>query len=531
MREHTGLLVGSVAVAVLAGMVGACAPSKQEASSSSKSELRIATTTDVVNYNPLIGNSRTDYWLTNLMYPHLLTISADGTKQPYLATKWGYTNPTTGFYEIRGDMKWSDGTPLTASDVAYTLNAVKKDKPAGTLTGQLANFKSAKVVSPTRVELMLSKPDATVVPEVGFWGNIVPEHVFGKAGSVATFANDSNWVSAGPFKLTKAVKGQSYTLEHVTPYPFAPGGKPTVSRVVYKVYPDINTEILALKNGDVDTIANALPPAQVKTLQQTSGITVEAVPGLGYAHMTYNMSKKPFDNVKVRQAMAHAVDYASIRKVVLQDQAVSTGSSPIMPVLKQFYEPLQEYQFDPALSRRLLQDAGYTADSGGKFPLSFRMIYSLQDAVTSQWAALVRDDAAKAGITIKLQGLERNTYLAKTDEGDFDIYAGNFAIMDDPATNMTLTYLPKGVINYSHVDSPELSALVTEAQATTDQVEQKRLVQEAAKLVHDQVYDNVMYTQNLYMAHRSSWTGFAVKPSELLSIVDPQSLANVKSSS
>jgi peptide/nickel transport system substrate-binding protein len=203
-----------------------------------------------------------------------------------------------------------------------------------------------------------------------------------------------------------------------------------------------------------------------------------------------------------------------------------------MPVLKQFYDPsLQEYTFDPAMARKLLQDAGYTADGSGKFPLSFRMIYSLQDPVTAQWATLVRDDAAKAGITIKPQGLERNTYLAKTDAGDFDIYAGNFAIMDDPATNMTLTYLPKGIINYSHVDASDLSALVTKAQATTDVNEQKKLVQAAAKLVHDQVYDNVMYTQNLYVAHRSNWTGFVVKPSELLSIVDPQSLANVKSSS
>jgi peptide/nickel transport system substrate-binding protein len=510
--------------------IAACAPSKKQAESGSGGdELRIATTTDVVNYNPLIGNSRTDYWVTNLMYPHLLTISPDGSKQPYLATKWGYTSPTSGFYEIRGDMKWSDGQPLTASDVAYTLNATKKDQPAGTLTGQLVNFKSAKAVSPTRVELTLSRPDATVVPEVGFWGNVVPEHVFGKAGSVAKFANDSNWVSAGPYRLTKVVKGQSYTMDRVTPYPFAPGGKPTVARIVYKVYPDINTEILALKNGDVDAIANALPPAQVQTLKKTNGISVEQVPGLGYAHMTYNMSRKPFQDVKVRQALAHAVDYASIRKVVLQDQAVSTGSSPIMPVLRQFYDPsLQEYAFDPAQSRSLLEQAGYKANGKGMFPLSFRMIYSLQDAVTAQWANLVKDDAAKAGITIKLQGLERNTYLAKTDRRDFDIYAGNFAIMDDPATNMTLTYLPKGIINYSNVDDKALSDLVTKAMTTTDPAAQKPLVQQAARLVHDQVFDNIMYTQNLYVAHRSNWTGFVVKPSELLSIVDPQSLASVK---
>jgi peptide/nickel transport system substrate-binding protein len=99
--------------------------------------------------------------------------------------------------------------------------------------------------------------------------------------------------------------------------------------------------------------------------------------------------------------------------------------------------------------------------------------------------------------------------------------------MDDPATNMSLTYLPGGAINYSYVDDPKLSSIVQEAQATIDPAKQKQLVQEAAKIVHDNVYDNIMYTQNLFVAHSNKWTGFKVKPSELMSIVDPESLANV----
>jgi peptide/nickel transport system substrate-binding protein len=480
----------------------------------------------VVNFNPLIGNSRTDDWITDLMYPRLLTIDANGNKQPYLAKDYGYTNPTTGYWNIRDDLKWSDGQPVTASDVAYTINAILKDKPAGNTTyGQLANVQSAVAASPTRVELKLTHADSTVVGEVGFWMNVVPQHIFEPAGSVAKFANNSNWVSAGPYKLTSVAKGQSYTLERVTPYPFAPNSTPTVSKIVYRLYPDINTEILALKNGDVDLIGNALPPAQVKNLQAVSGIKVQQVPGLGYAHMTYNMNHKPLDNVKVRQALAHAVDYNAIRSVVLQGQAVSTGSSPIPPVLKDFADPtLQEYTYDPNLSKQLLQEAGYGA---GK-PLTLTMIYSLQDAVTAQWASIVKDDAAKAGITINLQGMDRNTYLAKTAAGEYDIYAGNFAIMDDPATNMTLTYLPKGAINYSLVNDPQLTALVTKAQATTDKAAQQDLVWQAATMVHDNVYDNVMYMQNLYLAHSTKWDGFVVKPSELLSLVDPQSLANAK---
>jgi peptide/nickel transport system substrate-binding protein len=185
LKSRPSLIIAAL-VTVAVALLAACAPEAPSAGGGGSASgnqvtdatLTIATTTDVVNYNPLVGNSRSDYWITNLMYPHLLSIGPDGDKQPELAQKWGYDNPTSGYYEIRSGLKWSDGQPLTAKDVAFTLNATKRDAPAGTLTGQLTNFESATAVSDTRVEVKLSAPDSTVIPEVGFWGNIVPQHVF-----------------------------------------------------------------------------------------------------------------------------------------------------------------------------------------------------------------------------------------------------------------------------------------------------------------------------------------------------------------
>jgi peptide/nickel transport system substrate-binding protein len=396
----------------------------------------------------------------------------------------------------------------------------------------MANFESAEAVSDTRVEITLTQPDSSIVEEIGFWGNVVPQHVFEPAGSVAEFANDGSdggWVSAGPYVLSKVQVGQSYTLDRVEDYPLVEGGTPIPASIVYRVFPDVNTEILALQSGEVDAIANSLPPSQVEQLKNTDGIEVVEVTGLGYAHMTYNMQNPDLAKVEVRQALAHAADYEAIRNVVLQGQAVSTGSSPLMPVLSKYYDDsITEYEYDPELSRELMEEAGYTAGADGMFPVSFRLIYSLQDPVTSQWAQLVKDGAAEAGIPIELQGMERNTYLARTNEGDYDIYAGNFAIMDDPVTNFSLSYLPGGAINYTFVDDPELNDLIAQASATFDEDEKIGIMREAAKIVHDQVYDNVMYTQNLYVAHSSDWDGFISKPSELLSIVNPVSLASAR---
>lgn len=531
MRRRT-TAVGAATAALL--VITGCAPQAPETGDgavATDAKLTIATTSDVVNFNPTLGNSRTDSWVTNLMYPHLLTIADDGTKSELLAVDWGYVDETTGFYEIRDDMVWSDGEPLTAEDVAYTLNAVKNDEPAGTFFGQLGSFESAEAVSDTRVELTLSTPDSSIIDEIGFWGMVVPQHVFEPAGSIAEFANDGSdggWVSAGPFLMTDAQAGQSYRLERTENYPLATNGMANVSEVVFRVYPDVNTEILALQSGEVDVIANALPPAQVEQLSNQEGIDVAEVPGLGYSHMVYNMDHEDLAKVEVRQALAHAVDYEAIRDVTLLGQAVSTKSNPIMPVLAAYHDDsFEEYAFDPDLSRELLESAGYEADANGSFGLTFDLIYSLQDPVTRQWAQMVRDSAAEAGISIELKGAERNTYLGLTQAGDYDIYAGNFAIMDDPVTNFALSYLPGGAINYAHVDDPELNDLVTEAAETFDEDQRIALMQEAAEIVHANVYDNVMYTQNLFFAYSSDWTGFNVKPSELLSIIHPQSLAEV----
>ncbi|GAB3598216.1 ABC transporter substrate-binding protein [Kineococcus gypseus] len=487
-----------------------------------------------MNFNPVIGNSRSDQWMTGLMYPRLLTIADDGSKEAEVATEWGYVDETTGFYDIRDDMAWSDGEPLTAEDVAWTLNAVKRDAPSGTFYGQLANFVEARAISPSRVEFSMRTPDSSLVDEIGFWGCIVPQHVFEPAGSIAEFANDGGaggWVSAGPYLLTEVQVGQSYSFERVDRYPLVEGGTPIPAKVVYRVFPDVNTEILALRSGEVDVIANALPPAQVEPLRSVEGIDVAEAAGLGYAHMVYNMQNPDLAKVEVRRALAQSSDYDAIRQVALSGQAVSTGSSPLFPALTQYHDDsITEYEFDPDAARDLMRQAGYTEDGDGMFNVSFRLIYSLQDSVTSQWAQMVKDSSAQAGITIELQGSERNTYLALTNDGDYDIYAGNFAIMDDPVLNFSLSYLPGGAINYTYCDDPQLNDLIAEGAATTDLQAKVEIFRDAARIVHDQVYDNIMYTQNLFFGHSDAWSGFTARPSELLSIVNPVSIASASKS-
>ncbi|GII91736.1 ABC transporter substrate-binding protein [Sinosporangium siamense] len=531
MRRRAALT--ALAAAVIAG-VAACAPSTPGSSTGSAGgsgggatadRITIGTTADVVNFNPLVGNSRTDSWVTNLMYPHLTQMDETGKRIPYLATEWAYSEDgKTATVKLRDDMKWSDGKPVTADDVVFSIETVKKEK-FGVIAGLITALEKAEAVSPTEVEFSLSRPDGTFVHNIGFWLPIVPKHVFEKAPSVQKFANDKDWVSAGPYKLTKVERGQRYVMERVENFGPAPGGKPTVKEVVFRVFPDVNTEVLALRNGEIDVIANVLPPTTAVSLKNDPKIKMMEIPSLGWAHLQYNTKRKPLDDVRVRQALAHAVDYESIRKIALQGFAKTSNSSVLTPAQPDYVDPaMKEYAFDVNKSKELLKQAGVTN-------LSLNMIYDQADPNIAKWAPMVRDSAKQAGIEIKLQGLERNTYIDKGAKRDFDIYAGSWAIMDNPPANMGLAFKTGGFINYAQVSDPKLDDLIDEGQRALSPAEAKAPIQEAAKIIHEQVYDNVLYVETFNIAHSTKWTNFKPMPSELLSIVNPLSLAQAKPAS
>ncbi|MGV8856822.1 MAG: ABC transporter substrate-binding protein [Devosia sp.] len=492
----------------------------------------VGTTADVVNFNPLVGNSRSDTWITNLMYPRLMQMTAQGSKDPYVATQWGYSDDgLTAWLEIRGDLTWSDGTAFSAEDIAFTVTAVTSEK-IGITAGLIPSFVSATAVSPTRVEFTLSRPDSTFLTNIGFWMPIVPKHAFPEVGQVAAFANDKDWVSAGPFKLTSVEVGQRYVLEAVDNYPLVEAGHATVDEVEFRVFPDVNAEALALRAGDLDLIANALPAPIAATLKGQPGITVEQAPSLGWSHVLYNMQREPLDKLAVRQALAHSVDYDAIRAIAMQGLAQSTNSSVISPVLSSWADPeMKEYTFDPDAAKALLTEAGYVdADGDGFFDgLELSLLYEQSAADIANWAQIMKDSAAQSGIKIDLVGLERNTYLSRGREKDFDIYAGNWAVMEEPAAYLGLAYRTDGFINYASISDPDLEKLIDEAQAATTPEAVKVPVQAAAKLIHDQVYDNVLYYQTFQFAYNSDkWEGFVMQPSDLLSLVNPLSMASVK---
>ncbi|WP_433350964.1 ABC transporter substrate-binding protein [Micromonospora sp. CA-111912] len=526
----------AVALGVVAALgVSGCGINEDNASSSSSpgdSVLRIGTTTDVSNFNPLQSLSKTDSWILNAMYPHLLRIDENAKKAPELAKEYRYEDDgKTAVFVLRDDFKWTDGKPVVADDVKFSAEMIMKYK-LGNVAAKLTWVESIEAPDATTVKFKLSQPYAPFAEGVGFWMSVVPKHVFEPAGDLSKFPNDSNWVGAGPFVLDSMTKGQRYVMKRNENYPLAPGGKAAVSQVEYRVYPDVNTMMLALRNGDIDLMGTPVPVSAAKTFEGDSKIKMEKVGALGFAHLTYNMKNKFLADQEVRQALSMSVDTKSIISAVLQGDAQEMAG-PISPVFSDYdNSEVKPYAFDPAGAKAKLTAAGYKdANNDGFFDeLAFGVACDQSNANMTRVVQLFRESAAKAGIKLKNECVERNTFLSRTKSGEYDIDASQWGVFDNPMDQLRSTYLSSnpGGINYNLLESAEIDKLINDAAGTTDPEAFKTKIKNLDKVVHDQAYLTPLYVENFRFAYNASkFTGFTPSPSDLLGMVTAYSLAQV----
>lgn len=527
-------LLGAALVTAAMLAVSGCALNAEspEPTTASELTLRIGTTTDVANFNPLQSLSKTDSWILNAMYPHLLRIDENAEKVPELASGYEYEDEgRTVIFTLRDDFEWTDGTAVTSADVKFAAEAIMEHK-LGNVAAKLTWVESIETPDATTVVFNLSQPYAPFAEGVGFWMPIVPAHIFSEVENLAEFSNDSDWVGAGAYVLDSMVRGQRYVLKSNENYPYAPEGGAEVDTVEYVVYPDINTMILALKNGDIDLMGNPVPASAAASLESDKNIKMMNVDSLGFAHLTYNMQNPTLARQEVRQALSMVVDTESIIATILQ----GTGKEMVGPISPTFAEydntTLKAYPFDPKGARALLEKSGFTdADGNGMLDgATFEMICDQSNANLTRVAEVVRENASEAGIEINLACVERNTFLARTKSGEYEIDLSQWGVFDNPMDQLRSTYLSSnpGGINYNLVQDPALDELVNDAASTVDREDFVKKIKGIDKYVHEQALLTPLYVEEFRFAYRADRvTGFVPSPSDLLGMVTGYSLAQV----
>lgn len=367
--------------------------------------------------NPWSPNAFVESLFVNrVLFDGLTKPGKDLAPAPDLAASW--TTSADGLswtFKLRDGVKWSDGKPFTAEDVAFTFNDIVLKPDLGAQNrGNFAAVKSVTAVDGTTVRFDLSRKFSALTSYLAYNSGIVPKHVLSADPLKTISFNKGVPVSTGPFRVEKYTSGQSVTLVRNENY-F--GAKPYLDKVVFTVVPDANTQIAQALSGDI-SIMILDDKAAVARVKSASNLAVVSRPLVQYYWLALNQTDPRFTDVRVRQAFVQAIDRQAIIKSVELGYG-SIANSAITPALKAYFDPSlsSRYPYDPQKAKDLLAAAGWTPGAGGVLmkdgkPFQFTMDVG-QKGVLEPVNALIQQDLKKVGVVADLNTMEWNSYIQK----------------------------------------------------------------------------------------------------------------------
>jgi peptide/nickel transport system substrate-binding protein len=501
------------------------------------------------NLNPFIGYLWSSFEMWYLTYEPLVgydyaTLSpSKGAQATGLATDWTVTpDGKTWNFTIRGNAKWDDGVPFTASDVAFTYNYIRENDLSN-FTPYTEFITKATAVDDTHVRFDCSKPKANMLR---VWIPVIPEHIWSKVSgkdAANKYQNTPPYVGSGPFKCVEWKKN-SYIKLVANPSYWR--GTPKIDELYFDYYTNADTMVQDLKAGTIDG-ATGLLDAQYRQLLNSPGIEARTVHVNGFDELGFNCYTGPsrgnpvLKDAKFRQALNWAVDKAKIAALPYGGHAV-----PATTVITSDYytdpdwhwQPPADvlYGYDPEKAKQMLDAAGYKDTDGdgirdynGK-PIKLRL-WSRTDSTVSQGVGkLIAGWFEAIGLKIELQTMDDgaitdNMYATKDGKfnPDYDMFLWGWYSDLDPGS--ILSYFTKGQINaWSDCawSNPEYDKLYVQQASTIDPAQRKPLIDQLQQMLYtESPYIVTVYSNDLEAYNTAKWQGYAASPAKVGNVLFP----------
>ncbi len=508
------LRLTSAAILALAVMVAACAPAAPAAPATGSPSsgqpkrggtLVLARQGEVTNLDPHKVPAFTSARVFELVYSYLMRLDENLGVQPDLAASMPVTSADgkTVTVKLRTGVKFHNGDPLTSADVKYTFDRIIDTKTAAVARSFFADVDTITAPDDSTAVFNLKNPNAALIAYMAHPNTGIVSKKIGEAN--ADLSKKETAIGSGPFKLVEWVPDNYMRFEANKDYYIS--GQPYLDGVRINVIPDETgiTAALRTKAADMGIIFDA---KVARTLRSESGVNLSAKPSLSYNLLFVNTKRKPFDNIKVRQAIAYAIDRKAIIDAVAFGEGEVTG--PIAPALANYALPTSQYPLytrDVAKAKQLLQESGVG-------PVSFTMLtQTTEPAYAKDIAQLVQAQLAEAGVTMKIETLEFTQWVDRWLKADFDMAPGLNGGGPDPDFYVFRYFTDDGNLNFvTSYKNPTSSDAIKAARATTDVAKRKDLYTTAQKELVNGVPFIWLYVPRDYNATLPTTKGFTHLP-------------------
>jgi peptide/nickel transport system substrate-binding protein len=445
------------------------------------------------NLDPRVGIDAQSERIGELLFDALLTRDEHFNVHPGLAERWEIPDPLIYVFHLHRGVMFHDGRPLTSRDVKWTFDSLLEGKIRSTKASAYRSVDRVEALDESTVVFHLKEPNATLLWNLSEGASgIVP---YGSLDEITR-----NPVGSGPFKFVSAEQDKEVIVERNDHYW---GEKARVERVRFNVVPDATTRALELRKGSADAAINAFTSDTIVALERESSLRVERAPGTVLSYLAFNLRDSTLRDVRVRQAIAYAIDRGPILQYIWRGFAQPALS--VLPPQSWAYDAeVAVYPHDPEKARQLLDAAGYQARDGVRFHLTMK---TSTEESTRLLAAVLQQQLRDVGIALDIRTFEFATFFADVTSGAFEVYSlrwigGNADPDIFELAFHSHRFPPKGA-NRGFYSNPRVDALIDSARRETDQNTRKRLYAEVQEALAQEVpYINLWYFDNVLVHTR-----------------------------
>lgn len=483
------------------------------------------------SFNPqLVTDGTSTNATSQVIYNNLVSFEEGSTKiVPQLATSWNISKDKLVYtFNLRKGVKFHTTKYFTptrdfnATDVIFSIDRQRvKTHPFHDVSGGKYEYfdgmemgktiKDVKALDPYKVQITLTSPDATFLANMAmtFMGVLSEEYGSKLAAANKKSDMDNFPVGTGLFMF------QSYAKDSVIRYTINPqywGTHGNIDKLIFAITPDANVRHQKLKTGECQ-FANEPSPADIPEMKKNPNLKVMQDAGLNVGYLAMNTTKKPFDNLLVRQAINHALNKKSYIDAIYMGNAV-IAKNPIPPTIWSYNDAIKDYEYSVEKAKALLAKAGYP--KGFETEMWTLPVARPYNPNGKKMGELMQADLAKVGIKVKLQTFDWPTYLKKASQGDHQMLQMGWTGDNGDPDNFLNTLLGCGAIksgsNYAKWCDQKFNKAVVDAKTQTDMKKRTELYKQAQKIFKEQAPWVTIAHSTVFKAMAKNVKGYKVDP-------------------
>jgi peptide/nickel transport system substrate-binding protein len=387
---------------------------------------------------------------------------------------------------------FQDGSPFTADDVVYSYRRI--------IDGKLANVDKFSAVTDVSaaggdtVVIRVKQPTPNLLTNLGgFKGMAIVQRRNVESGQIATHP-----VGTGPFAFVSQKSGDSITLKANPDYW---GGAPKVPGVTFRFISEPSTALSALQAGEIDW-TDSVPPQRVAQLENDDSVKLAVTPSNDYWYLALNEAREPWKDVRVRQAIAYAIDRKSI--VQATSYGTATANQLAIPKGNPWYTPYDTYSYDIDKAKSLLSQAGAA-------PAKLDMLVTSEYPETVTAAQVIADNLKPLGITVDIRTVDFATWLDQQNTGNFDMLMMGWLGNIDPDDFYYAQHHTDGSSNAQKFSDPDVDRLLDAGRVETNREARQADYAKAAKTIADRVSYIYLYNPAVIQAWTPGLSGYQAR--------------------